>query len=304
MKIDGFKTIITRSVGRAGLVIQKYSPEILTSVGIVGVVTAGVMASKATLKLSEPLNEFKEHRALISQLRDGDPNMLEQLSKPYTDKDYQNDLVVTYGTFAKALTKLYGPAVVIGSSSIACILAAHGIMRRRNVALIAAYNLLQQGYDQYRRRVVEELGEEKDKEFQYGLKKETSVDPETKKEVTRTVTDPNSISIYARFFDEGSPNWSQTPEYNLLFLKSQQNYANDLLHSRGHLFLNDVYKALGIPETQAGQVVGWVLDHGGDNHVDFGIYDFDSDAHRAFVNGQEKNILLDFNVDGVILDLI
>ena len=98
-----------------------------------------------------------------------------------------------------------------------------------------------------------------------------------------------------------------------MFLRRQQDYANEVLKSRGHLFLNEVYDMLGIPRTKAGQVVGWIYNEdnpNGDNYVDFGIYDLsnlsDSQKERkmAFVNGQEYSILLDFNVDGPIYDLI
>ena len=64
---------------------------------------------------------------------------------------------------------------------------------------------------------------------------------------------------------------------------------------------------LGIPRTQAGQIVGWIYDEKhpiGDNKVDFGIYNTYNEANRNFVNGYERTILLDFNVDGNILDMI
>jgi hypothetical protein len=126
-----------------------------------------------------------------------------------------------------------------------------------------------------------------------------------KSKKTIEVTDPNGVSQYARFFDESCVQWSKTPEYNLTFLNCQQNYANDLLHSRGHVFLNEVYDMLGIPRSQAGAVVGWVLGKDNDvGYIDFGIYDGNRMRARDFVNGYERSILLDFNVDGVIYDLI
>ena len=91
-----------------------------------------------------------------------------------------------------------------------------------------------------------------------------------------------------------------------MFLRKQQEWANELLKSRGHVFLNEVYDMLGIPRTKSGQIVGWVYnsnDEYSDNYIDFGVYDGGARS-RAFVNGYEKAILLDFNVDGVIYDLI
>jgi hypothetical protein len=110
------------------------------------------------------------------------------------------------------------------------------------------------------------------------------------------------VSSYARFFDESCPSWTNDPEMNVMFLKAQQHYANMLLQSRGHLFLNEVYDMLGLPRTKAGQIVGWMYDTespSGDNCVDFDLH---SQHNERFVNGYEKSALLDFNVDGVILE--
>lgn len=107
-------------------------------------------------------------------------------------------------------------------------------------------------------------------------------------------------SQYARFFDESCHGWSKDPEANLLFLKLQQEYANSLLRSRGYMFLNEVYEMLGIPKSKEGQLVGWVYNEEnptGDNYIDFGIF---AKSNSKFVNGYERNILLDFNVDGCI----
>ena len=118
---------------------------------------------------------------------------------------------------------------------------------------------------------------------------------------------PNDISEYARFFDESCSSWNKSQFHNQMFLKQQQNYANDLLKAQGYLFLNDVYKMLGMDVAPYGQVVGWIYDEKnpvGDNFVDFGLYDLNDEAKRLFINGRERTILLDFNVDGNILDLI
>lgn len=115
-----------------------------------------------------------------------------------------------------------------------------------------------------------------------------------------------SVSQYARFFDESCTGWDKDPECNLLFLRQQQVYANELLRKCGYLFLNDVYDILGIPRSKEGQIVGWIYDDKnpiGDNFVNFGIYN-PLTGNRNFVNGYEKSILLDFNVDGNILDKI
>ena len=185
-------------------------------------------------------------------------------------------------------------------------------MQKRNAALSAAYLTVDKSFKEYKQRVIDRVGEEVEKEIRYGIKAEevaeTVVDEDgNETTVTETVKmmNPNLYSDYARFFDESSPYWQKDPEYNLVFLKAQQQYANDLLKARGRLFLNEVYEMLGIEKSKAGQIVGWVYDPVnpiGDNFVDFGIYDMSKERVRAFVNGYEPNILLDFNVDGNVWD--
>ena len=286
----------------------KHSPEILAGVGVVGVVGSLVLACKATTKLSDVLEESKEQLDKIKEVA-ADPAYEEK----YSQDDAKKDTTITYVQTAMKVTKLYAPSVILCASSLGCLLASNNILKKRNAALSAAYMTVDKSFKEYRKRVADRFGEEVEKEIRYNIKAEeiTKVD-ENGNEVTETVKvmdgtdDPNSYSDYARFFDESCAAWQNDAEYNLTFLKAQQQYANDLLKARGRLFLNEVYRMLGIDETKAGQVVGWVYNPDnptGDNFVDFGIYNMQRERVRAFVNGYEPNILLDFNVDGVIWDL-
>ena len=286
----------------------KHSPEILAGVGVVGVVGSLVMACKATTKLSDVLEESKEQLDKIKEVA-ADPAYEEK----YSQDDAKKDTTITYVQTAMKVTKLYAPSVILCASSLGCLLASNNILKKRNAALSAAYMTVDKSFKEYRKRVADRFGEEVEKEIRYNIKAEeiTKVD-ENGNEVTETVKvmdgtdDPNSYSDYARFFDESCAAWQNDAEYNLTFLKAQQQYANDLLKARGRLFLNEVYRMLGIDETKAGQVVGWVYNPDnptGDNFVDFGIYNMQRERVRAFVNGYEPNILLDFNVDGVIWNL-
>ena len=289
--------------------VQKHSPEILMGVGVVGVVTSTIMACKATMKLNDILEESKEKRDIIKEV-ESNPDYKDQ----YSPEDAKKDLTINYVQTGMKIVKLYTPAVVLGGASLGCLLASNDILRKRNAALSAAYMTVDKSFKEYRNRVTERFGEEVEKEIRYGIKAEqieTTVVDEDGNETTVTETiktmDPNLYSDYARFFDAASPCWQNDPEYNLMFLKAQQQYANDLLRAKGRLFLNDVYDMLGIEKTKAGQVVGWVYDRenpNGDNFVDFGIYDMSKERVRAFVNGYETNILLDFNVDGNIWNLM
>ena len=250
---------VTRTFHRTGLKLKKYSPEIFVGAGIVGVVASTVMACKATTKIDEVLAEQKEN---IEKTK----SYVEEhgYSEKYTKEVHKRDLTIFYSRSALDLAKLYAPSVVLGTVSIAMIISGHHILRKRNVALAAAYATVEKGFKEYRGRVVERFGEELDKELRYNIKskevEEIVKDEETGEEKvvkkTVNVADPGEYSIYAKFFDDGCTGWTKDPEYNLMFLKDQQRYANDLLQSKGHLFLNEVYDMLGIPRTKAGQAVG------------------------------------------------
>lgn len=302
---------MSRSFHRFGLQLRKHSPEILLVAGVAGAVVSAVMACKATLKVNEVMDKSKTdidkiHTAVEKGKTEG--------GKDYNVEDSKKDLAIVYAQTGLEFLKLYGPALTLGTASIGCILASNNIIRKRNVALAAAYASVDSSFKDYRKRVVERFGKELDRELKYNIKaqevEEVVVDEdgnETKVKTVVNVVDPNTTSDYARFFDESCIGWDKNAEYNLTFLKHQQNYANDLLKTRGHLFLNEVYDMLGMQRTKAGQVVGWVYDEKGeigDNFVDFGIYDIDNERKRAFVNGHERVILLDFNVDGNIWELM
>lgn len=252
-------------------------------------VTSSVLACRATLKLEETLDDCRKD---------------ELMHRGDADSDYAIEAPVRYAHAVVSITKLYAPAVIVGSASIAMLTQSHNILIKRNAALAAAYTALDKGFREYRARVVAKYGQDEDDRLRYGFEVVTEKDEKGKtREVQRV--GPNGASIYAIFFDEYNPNWSKDPNYSKLFLRTQQNYLTDLLLARGHLFLNEVYESLGFKHTQAGSVVGWIVHPDNDNFVDFGIFHSDVDENiRDFVNGREGSVLLDFNVDGVIFDKI
>ena len=309
MKKTELMNSIARNINKFGLQIKKYSPEMLVAAGIVGAVASAVMACKATTKLSEVLEESKKDIDTVHHYVEE-----EGFSEKYTKEDHKKDLAIIYAQTGLKLVKLYAPSVALGALSITGIVASNNILRKRNVALAAAYATIDKGFKEYRGRVIERFGKDLDHELKYNIKakeiEEQTVNENGEiKTVKKTVNvaDPNKYSDYARFFEDGCTGWSKDPEYNLTFLKHQQSQANDILQKRGYLYLNEVYEMLGIPKTKAGHVVGWIYDEKnpvGDNYVDFGIYDLYNERSRAFVNGYERTILLDFNVDGNIWELM
>ena len=293
-------TGLTQFAGRKQLLLQKNSPTILFAVGVTGFVATTIMASRATMKLPDVLEKLEDEKELAKTFRD-DPKL------DYDDEAYSADVATMYAVTGVDIFKLYGPAVLVGGISIAALTGSHHILNKRNAGLSAAYAALDKGFTQYRSRVRAELGEEKDQEFRHGheTREVTTTDEDGN---TRTVkikhTPPGNRSVYSKFFDQLNVNYEPTPEYNAIFLHAKQRYANDKLRSRGHLFLNEVYESLGMDHTKEGAVVGWVHRGDGDGFVDFGIFRGDDPSSIDFVNGREAAIILDFNVDGVIYDLI
>lgn len=298
------KTEILKSVNgvtsKAVMKLKKHSPEILVVAGIAGTVVSAVLACKATTKVAEILDETKGTLDTIHEgMETGAIN-----GQEYTNEDGKKDTVVVYAQTGMKLAKLYGPAIILGTLSVTSILASNNILRKRNVALGAAYAAIDKSFKEYRGRVIERFGEQVDTELKYGIKakkfEEIEVDPETGKEkkVKKTVmvADPNLQSDYAVYFDSKSRNYETNPDYNRMFLKAQQAFANDKLQTRGHLFLNEVLDDLDLPRTPAGQIVGWTKD-GPDGYVNFRIVEVERETEDG---RHEPALLLNFNVEGNI----
>lgn len=298
------KTEIMKSVNgvasKAVMKLKKHSPEILVVAGIAGTVVSAVLACKATTKVAEILDETK---GTLDTIHDGMETGAIN-GQEYTTEDGKKDTVVVYAQTGMELAKLYAPAIILGTLSITSILASNNILRKRNVALGAAYAAIDKSFKEYRGRVIERFGEQVDTELKYGIKakkfEEIEVDPETGKEkkVKKTVmvADPNLQSDYAVYFDSKSRNYETNPDYNRMFLKAQQAFANDKLQTRGHLFLNEVLDDLDLPRTPAGQIVGWTKD-GPDGYVNFRIVEVERETEDG---RHEPTLLLDFNVEGNI----
>lgn len=296
---------VANKAGVSLLKLQKASPQVMFAGGAVAGVAGVVMACRATLKVSDTLDKYDELRekansALENQVVDNEGNV-------YDEKTHAKDLTVIKVKTILDLTKLYAPAAGLLMLSAGLLTGSHVTLNRRNVATAAALSATEKAFSEYRERVVQNLGKEADDEYRYGSKtieEKVQGDDGKTKTIKKKVVADGMPSQYAKFFDELCMPHQRNPEINRIFLQSQQSYFNDLLQTRGYVFLNEVYRALGIDETKAGQIVGWRIGKG-DNYVDFGIFDNIANPQvRDFVNGREHSILLDFNVDGNILDFM
>jgi hypothetical protein len=290
---------VTKFVNRALLKARKYSPE----AAIVGGVIVGGVAIVAFCNAARHTDEVLDrHEEAMDRLNQEKP-----IDAEHPDS---KDVARVYARTGVDLAKLYGPAFGLEALSIGLFLSSYGILKKRNIGILAAYNAVESAFGEYRKRVADELGEDREEEFHLGSSMglvkhlETDENGEEKEEVTmERIFNNLPGSPYVKDFNAFTSDQWGSPDYNMMFLKAQQNFANDLLVRNGHLFLNEVFDALGLERTKEGAVTGWVRGHG-DSYVDFGIsegfyeeYELDSDVAK-------KNIRLCFNVDGVILDLI
>lgn len=293
---------VTQKIGRSVLLLEKHSPRLLFVAGIAGAIGATFLACRATLKVNKALDEIQNNVEKVNDRHEERSSILIHHNAPVKIEEidwvHRRELARTYVVGAGSIIKLYGPAVILGVGAIAALTTSHITLSNRNKALGAAYTAAAAAFEAYRERVKAELGEDKELELYRGTRIEKREINGKMQDVK--VLDPNARSMYSKIFEPTNEHWKNNPEYNRMFIQCQQNYLQHLLQARGHVFLNEAYDQLGFPHTMAGSVVGWVIGNG-DGFIDFGLFDV---ASADFINGHEQSIVLDFNVDGVIHNLL
>ena len=309
---------LAHAVGRS---FKAHSPEICLVGGIALMVTGAVMAVAKSGKNQDVL---LEHTEVLNTIDDDFANEDSTLPVKGDEnyKAYRHEVVMCYKDTGLSYLKLYAVPMVCEIGGIALILASYGIMRKRNALLLGAYSALEAYHKEVMQRVNEVCDEDTKLYIRDGVRKEkidvTEVDAKGKSKTHKeevSVAPDVLNSPYSRFYGGGYGNSDGDPESDKFYLVSQQNQFNDRLRSRGVVFLNEVYEALGFPPTSIGAVTGWRYNGDGDNFISFGIGDvFDERGHMPattfseaavrWMNGYEQVILLDFNVDGVIYDKI
>lgn len=340
MNTDLIKESFTKAMANTKLIFKSYSPEIYLGIGIASgaaaIITACIASTKIKDKIKEPMEEVtyfhdetKHYKDRIAHDKVYTPEkMAEELKMPYDDvetpeafnrymkdtasqnirlyQDARKGLAKSYGKTAKTVLKLYAIPVSLSVISVSTILVSHGIIRQRNATLSAAYTLLNKTFEDYRQRVREKHGEEADENFRYGLenakKTETETDPETGKEKKKTKTvkvyNDEHSSDFIYVIDKHNPFWEKSASYTRMQLELHQGYMNDIYESQGYMFLSDVCKDLMLPISKKSQICGWKKGRG-DEGINFRI----KESYKNNEFGElEPVFLLDFNVDGVILD--
>lgn len=289
------------SIGK--LFLKKHGPEIATGAGVVGVVVSTVWSCRQTLKVQKIVDESNELEMKVDKVLNGEVETTEK----YTEEDAKKDLTIIKTQKYIDIAKLYVLPAALGAGSIVLILYGHSMLRKENAALAAAFTGLSEAFREYRNRVKNDIGEDKDREYFTGVKMEDRVEVDEVTGETKTskreVSIGENLSIYAKEFNDTNPNFNHVRhDQNIYFLKRAESMFNDLLKARGHIFLNEVYDYLRIPRTYAGQFVGWVSGHG-DDCINFGVDRYFNELRNggAYADQTPRTIYLDFNVDGEIL---
>lgn len=288
---------VTRTAARTILTGQKHSPKALFVVGLGSMGATVFFACKATLKVDTIIEETEIALEKISYAKNSNYEGV-----LYTEQDARRDKTIVYLRASRDLARLYAPAIVCGTVAITALAGSHNILTKRNAALAAAYGTIEKAFDEYRERIRETYGEDREQEIYRNIQTKEIENEDTGKKSKVKLS--SGGTPYSFLFDEFNRNWEKNPEYNLMFLKLQQQYANDRLQARGHIFLNEVLESIGIEHTKAGAVTGWVKGNK-DDFVDFGIFNEGYEERIVdFLAGREKAVWLDFNVDGIIYDKI
>lgn len=206
---------------------RKHSPEILTAIGITGMAVSMIFAVSATPKALQCIEDAKNERD--------------------TDE-------LTKTEIAKATWKCYVPAAVTFAASTACIIGASKINFERNAALATAYTLSETAMMEYKKKVVEEIGKEKENDIQ------------TKVVSDKTGTSPSVIN--QMFLSGGSDVMCFDELTNSYFLTTVDkldkavNELNRRMRDENYITLNDFYYEVGIEPNGLGEMLGWNIDDG------------------------------------------
>lgn len=296
---------LSGTFSKIGFILRKRSPEILLIGGVSGLVTSGILACRSSRKVDAIINTKNTKKKEILKLDTDEQKSLKELSK-----DEKKELGIAYVRFTEDFAKLYALPIGLGVLSITSILVSHKIIKKRNLHLAATLAGVTQTFSEYRSRVAAKYGEEEELAIRYGKEKvsitDTVVDENGKEKKVKNkeeVFNPNSLGIFAGYFDASCRNWQGLMEYDLNFLKMVEKQLTDRLVLHGHLFLNEVYDAIGMERTSIGQYAGWVYDENddrSDNYVDLGI-DIGKYLHDERT---ASAIVIDPNCDGYIMDRV
>lgn len=259
-----------------------------------------VLACKQTLHLESVLTP---HLEVIDEIQLAEKN--EKLPD-YTTKKATDDKAKVVARVAQDMGRLYWVPAVTFVGGAALVFGGHRVMVKRNATLALAFTGLQKAFAGYRQRVSNEFGPAADAGMMDGFVKKQIVDPETgtSSVVATRDWDGDLGDPYNRIFGQGdSDEWVNDLGVNKMFLEHQRKYAQEVLNRQGYLYLSEVYKALGFPESDVSRVVGWKVTRNpdGSKHYPFVDFGLDKKLPDDWTYSKDKAVYLDFNCQGLIV---
>lgn len=221
------KTNLSKVLKSIQISAQKYSPEILTGVGIAGMVATTVMAVRATPKALILIEEKKE--------------------------DLQEDKLTPVETI-KTTWICYIPAAITGTISIACLIGASSVNMRRRAALVTAYTLSESALKEYHEKVVETIGEKKEQAVRDAIAKDkVAKNPVSNREII--ITEKGNTLCYdtlsGRYFKSDRDK-----------IDKVINELNRRMRDEMYISLNDFYYEIGLNGISLGDLLGWNINNG------------------------------------------
>lgn len=226
--------------------LTKHSPEILTGVGIAGMITSTVLAVKATPKAVELLNERKEE---LNKKR-----FDENIENDYSLKNHKELDKLGFKETVKTTWKCYIPTAVMMSVSVACLIGASSVHLKRNAVLATAYQLSEAAATEYKNKVVETIGAKKEEAIRDSVNKDRiERNPVSSKEII--ITEKGNTLCY----DHMSGRYFKS---DIDQIKKAVNEINSRMNQRFYISLNELYDELGLEEIALGDELGWNSDDG------------------------------------------
>ena len=234
------KSTLSKFANGVRTTLVKHSPEILTGIGIAGMLSTVVLAVRATPK------------ALIA-IRDAENQKFNDQVDAGMDPEEVSDKLTTIET-VKATWKCYIPAAVTGGMATVCLIGASSVSAKRNAALATAYTIADAALRDYQEKVVETIGEKKEQAVREAIAKDKiERDPVETREII--ITEKGNTRCYdaisGRYFTS-----------DIESIRRAENVLNKRLMDEMYVSLNELYWELGLSSTNIGDEMGWNVDNG------------------------------------------
>lgn len=320
--VNAILTPIKKSAKALRMKTVKHSPDILVVAGVGSMLVGTGLAIKSSLDVKDILADAAEE---LDDIRDDEALLIES-PHPEEAKSLTKDKAKVYIHYGLELGRMYAPAALCVFGGAASVFKGHNILKKRNVALAASYATLDSAYSAYKQRVAETLGAEKAEKLEYGVETEKVKGENGKKQTVSFVNPDNTLSMYAYPFKScysqttkdgktimvKNPYFQDEELFDTGWIKSAETFANLQLETRGYVYLSDVYDRLGITPRDnnselASRVMGWV-DDGSIHPISFfsyipeGIDPYEQPEY--LMRDHDGNVILDFNVQGNVLDML